>query len=86
MVEKLLETSALEMNNIKLYNEPGDLITWCKDIVEKHKLLAKEKTMDFKTDLKHLEEKVDIFYFSSALSNLLDNAIKYSQAESPVFV
>lgn len=77
MVEKLLETSALEMDNIKLYNEPVDLITLCKDIFEKHKLLAKEKTMDFKTDLKHLEEKVDIFYFSSALSNLLDNAIKY---------
>lgn len=77
MVEKLLETSALETDSITLHKEEKDLVGLCKATFDKYGLIANNKNLSFKTSLSFLERTVDAFYFSSALSNLLDNAIKY---------
>lgn len=77
MVEKLLETSALETDNITLNKEKTDLIALCKATFGRCELIDNNKNLSFKTSISFLERTVDTFYFSSALSNLLDNAIKY---------
>ena len=81
MVEKLLETSALETENITLNKEKIDLIALCKATFDKYELIDNNKNLSFKTSVTFLERTVDTFYFSSALSNLLDNAIKYGGSD-----
>lgn len=76
MVEKLLETAALDSENIELNREPYNIIALIDALVNKHKL-STEKDIVFNSDLKTLEVNIDIFHFENAINNVLDNAIKY---------
>ncbi|MFD2568648.1 sensor histidine kinase [Pseudotenacibaculum haliotis] len=76
MVEKLLETATLDSERLILKKEQIDLIDLTSKITKKHELLTnKELTFSSNIDAKLL--KVDLFHFENAISNLIDNAIKY---------
>lgn len=77
MVEKLLETSALDENNIKLIKQEIDIVPLIEKLLTKHNLITNTQEFKLNTNVNSLNMKVDSFYFSIAISNLLDNAVKY---------
>lgn len=77
MVEKLLETATLDSEQLLLKKESVDLVTFIEKLVHKHKLLATEKDFTFTTNLPSINITVDVFHLENAISNLIDNAVKY---------
>lgn len=77
MVERLLETASLETNELNIKKEPTDLILIVTHCVEKHQFNNPEKKVVLQTDTSELLFPVDSFHFENAISNLIDNAIKY---------
>ena len=77
MVEKLLETATLDSESLLLKKEETDLVFLIDKLVVKHQLLAQNKLLQFSANVKFLFVNVDIFHFENAISNLIDNAIKY---------
>lgn len=76
MVEKLLETASLDSNKLELKKETINIIPLLKSNVEKHQM-ASEKILAFTTNHEEINWNVDVFHFENAVSNLIDNAIKY---------
>jgi len=77
MVEKLLDTAALDSENLLLKKEETDLIFLINKIVSKHRLLAQKKSLQFSSNATLLFAEIDVFHFENAISNLIDNAVKY---------
>ena len=77
MVEKLLETASLDSNNLELNIEEVNIIELVQAIVDKYKIQANNKKINFSSSIETLISKVDIFHFENAINNILDNAIKY---------
>ncbi|MDX1315245.1 MAG: HAMP domain-containing sensor histidine kinase [Eudoraea sp.] len=77
MVEELLETATLESDEFVISPRKTNLVELVSEIVEKFRLLHPDRTIEW--DCRHtlLERDVDPFYLSSAISNLVDNAVKY---------
>lgn len=77
MVEKLLETATLDSEQLILKKENIDVVEIIEKQVTKHKLLSKEKEIYFSTNIKPMYLNIDVFHFENAISNLIDNAVKY---------
>lgn len=76
LVEKVMETSLLESSELNLDKQKTDIIKLLKDCTEKLQLNTRKK-IQFKSDVEIIELEVDEFHFENAISNLVDNAIKY---------
>lgn len=77
MVEKLLETATLDSENLLLKKEDINLVTLIEKIAQKHKLISENKTILFSSNVSEFTFNADAFHFENAISNLIDNAIKY---------
>lgn len=77
MVEKLLETATLDSENLILQKDPTDIVELVKKITDKHRIIDTDKTINFSANIESLSIAVDIFHIENAISNLIDNAIKY---------
>jgi two-component system phosphate regulon sensor histidine kinase PhoR len=77
MVEKLLETATLDSEQLLLKKEPHDIVALIDQITQKHRNLAVGTTINFSTNSDFLAINIDIFHFENAISNLIDNAVKY---------
>lgn len=77
MVEKLLETATLDSEKLLLQKEETNLIDFIQKITTKHQIITKDKTINFSSNLNDLNINIDVFHFENAISNLIDNAIKY---------
>jgi signal transduction histidine kinase len=76
MVEKLLETATLDSESLMLQKEPTNIVDLIAKIAKKFELLT-EKNIKFTTNIDLKILKIDLFHFENAVSNLVDNAIKY---------
>jgi len=76
MVEKLLETATLDSESLMLQKEPINIVDLIAKIVKKYKLLT-QKNINFTTNVDSRMIEIDVFHFENAISNLVDNAIKY---------
>lgn len=76
MVEKILETATLNAKELQLNIENINLIVFIKSIIEKHQDISK-KQITFEFEKEELYISADSFYLENAISNLIDNAIKY---------
>jgi len=76
MVEKLLETATLDSESLLLQKEPTNIVDLVAKIAKKFELLTK-KDIKFTTNIDSKILKIDLFHFENAISNLVDNAIKY---------
>ncbi|WP_428741050.1 sensor histidine kinase [Tenacibaculum sp.] len=77
MVEKLLETATLDSEKLLLKKEPVNLVELIESNIKKHQLSNSEKSIHFSTNKPAIIINADSFHFENAISNLLDNAIKY---------
>ncbi|GAB7257849.1 HAMP domain-containing sensor histidine kinase [uncultured Polaribacter sp.] len=77
MVEKLLETATLDSEQLILKKESINVVEIIEKQVYKHQLISKEKEITFSTNLTPIYLNVDVFHLENAISNLIDNAVKY---------
>ena len=77
MVEKLLETATLDSENLSLNKDVFDLVNLLRAITEKYSMTLGGKTLKFVPSAKIINSKIDVFHFENAISNIIDNAIKY---------
>lgn len=77
MVEKLLETATLDSENLLLKKEQTDIVALIEKLSLKHDFLIQNKELTFTTTVEELIINIDPFHFENAISNLIDNAIKY---------
>ena len=81
MVEKILDTASLDHNRLMLNHEETDIIQLIKNLISRFKTTYPSYTLTLKNTNPSLLYNVDIFHFESAISNILDNAIKYGDGE-----
>ena len=85
LVNKLLTISKLENKKLILNKQPINLVPIIDDLVEKAKAKT-DKNIDFIVDLLTKHVLADEQYLSEAISNLIDNAIKYSKEEIKISI
>ena len=80
-VEKVLNIAKLERNQFKLNLEIIDLNSFLEGLIsqEKIKFVALNGQLEFNNPLEKVYVEVDKFHFTNVLSNILDNALKYSK-------
>lgn len=81
MVEKLLETATLDSDQLVLKKETIEPESLLRQLVQKFQTLAPEKKIDLILPAHCKTIFADPFHFENALSNLIDNAIKYGGNE-----
>ncbi|WKK82144.2 sensor histidine kinase [Marivirga arenosa] len=81
MVEKLLETATLDSEKLMIKKEAIQVSTFCQELIERYQNHNTDKKIicDF-ADSRHILE-ADKFHLENALSNLIDNALKYGGNE-----
>lgn len=77
MVEKLLETATLDGENLSINKTETDITQLLELLVEKHRLHTSQKEIRFSSSEDSLKWHVDSFHFENAISNIIDNAVKY---------
>ena len=77
MVEKLLETAALDSDQLVLKKESIDPAPVLTQLVQKFQTLAPEKEFSLLLPPACSPIEADPFHFEQVISNLIDNAVKY---------
>lgn len=77
MVEKLLETATLDSEKLLLKKENLNIVDFVEKITEKQRALSTEKTLSFRSNIQNAISEIDPFHFENAITNLIDNALKY---------
>lgn len=86
MVEKLLETATLDSEKLLLKKEETDIIELIEKVTKKHQLISNDKTIQFFKNINNHFINIDVFHIENAISNLIDNAIKYGGSKIDVNV
>jgi two-component system phosphate regulon sensor histidine kinase PhoR len=76
MVEKVLETSFLDSENLLLKKEPYNLVILLENQIQKQPSNPKKEIL-FKTNTSVALLQIDVFHFENAINNLIENALKY---------
>ena len=85
LVNKLLTISKLENKKLILNKQTFNLEPVIDDMIEKAKAKT-EKNIDFTVDLLTKHVLADEQYLTEAISNLIDNAIKYSKEDIKISI
>ncbi len=87
-VETILKASQLEKQEVNLNLQPINVNKVIKDVIDTFALQLQEKqgraevTLDAEND----EINADEVHFSNLINNLVDNAVKYSKENTPIFI
>ncbi|MFK7749960.1 MAG: sensor histidine kinase, partial [Kordia sp.] len=77
MVEKLLETATLDSEKLLLKKESVNIVDFVSKTTDKQRTFSAKKTLSFRSNIEDLPMEVDPFHFENAITNLIDNALKY---------
>ena len=77
MVEKILETAALNHQQLALNKQPVVIAELIAHVIDNYKITAIDRTINFKNTVGEALLNVDKFHFANAIGNIIDNAMKY---------
>jgi signal transduction histidine kinase len=89
IIERLFYLSKLENSQINIEKLPTNIRTFLQPIAKSFLLLAESKNMNLIFNFQNLDEtiiKIDPSLFRIAVSNLIDNAIKFGDENSDVII
>lgn len=88
MIGRILDTHALEKDEINLVNEIVDLGDLLKKVSQRFQVTAKEKNMSVRLENKpgSYPVELDKSYILQVLENLISNAIKFSEKGSEIIL
>lgn len=84
LVEQILSMSMEQRKHFRLHEETIGLLPMLNDLVEQHRLKADKPTTFQLTVAEGLTLRADRTHVYNILSNLIDNAIKYSEGEATI--
>lgn len=86
-INSILQYGRIESEGVELHKQSKDVNQLIKDVIKKHEFLARVKKIKINQELDPLfPVSVDPELMKQVLSNLIENAIKYSPEESTVLV
>jgi len=77
MVEKILETATLNHDELVLHKQALHLDVLIESTIDKFKIINPNTSFKFKNSIGDCVVHLDKFHFENALSNIIDNAVKY---------
>ena len=88
LVDKVLQMSVFERQNIKIELQENNVNEIIQTITENYSLKIHSKGGNLYTELHAHDAFVDIdeMHFANIIYNLLDNAVKYSQENTPIII
>jgi len=86
-INSILQYGRIESQGVELHKQSKDINVLLQDVIKKHEFLAKVKKIKIKTEFEPMfPVQLDVDLMKQVLSNLIENAIKYSPEESTVTV
>lgn len=84
LAEDMLTISTLELGNNTINKKPGDLTKLAGELADQFRPLitSKKLTLNYKPPLKPINVSMSAMHIKSALTNLLENALKFTQQGS----
>jgi signal transduction histidine kinase len=87
LVEKVLNISVEESEEMTLQKEAVNLVDLVEGIIVRHRIkTARDVEIDFRHDLSDAVVQADRLHFTNAVNNLVDNAIKYSRGKAVIVI
>ncbi len=87
LINKILKLSKIDLQTVPQLREPLDLGRILSDLTEQFSPLLDKKGLDLEVDVQAgLEFKADKALVASILSNLLDNAVKYTPEKGRILI
>jgi two-component system phosphate regulon sensor histidine kinase PhoR len=88
LVERILQNATLERGDLKLNKEQVNLNEVIHDVIQTAQLRVRKKNGEIEIDLPQsfVYIEADRFHLTNLISNLLDNAIKYSKEDPRIAV
>lgn len=77
MVEKLLETAALDSKNLELKKTEIDIVPIIDKMVKQYKNTYPNKEFIQLVNISSVLCDIDLFHFENVINNIIDNAVKY---------
>lgn len=88
IVDDILRVAQIDLKKLRMRPEPTDMLLWVREICsDMESILADRKQkLVFKAPEAPIEARIDKLYLGMVLTNLLDNASKYSNHETTIHV
>jgi PAS domain S-box-containing protein len=84
LTEDLLDVTRLQAGRLILSRKPTDLVALTRRMMAQRQLTTQQHTISLETALSSLQVEVDRGRIEQVLSNLLNNAVKYSPQGGPI--
>jgi signal transduction histidine kinase len=85
LVNQLLDVARVESGKLQLERRPAELVKLVEEVVAAARLRSDRRTISLEAPAS-LEAPIDPLRLEQVLTNLLDNAIRYSPEDSPIEV
>lgn len=87
LVDQLLELSKIDSGTLQIILKKDNIHSFIHNLVEPFEFQAKESNVDFEVEI--IPTKESFFYdkdiFTKIITNLLNNAFKYHEKDTPIF-
>lgn len=78
LTDDLLDVTRLQAGRIELHREPHDLIALVRRVVRRLQVTSERHTLEIHAEAEYVVGEVDVQRIEQVVTNLLNNAVKYS--------
>jgi two-component system phosphate regulon sensor histidine kinase PhoR len=86
LIDDLLDVTRLQARRLEFYMEPNDIVALTRRVLTRQQITTEQHTLSLTTPFEYLVVQIDPRRIEQVLSNLINNAIKYSPKGGPITV